>query len=64
PHNVGCDSQIITHPQILAASGHLKNFHDWLVECRQCRKRYRLDNLISTEQFSAFLSQKDKNNYQ
>ncbi|CAG8531051.1 7028_t:CDS:2 [Cetraspora pellucida] len=64
PHNVGCDSQIITHPQILAASGHLKNFHDWLVECRQCRKRYRLDNLISSEQFSVFLSQKDKNNYQ
>ncbi|CFW92929.1 Glycine--tRNA ligase [endosymbiont DhMRE of Dentiscutata heterogama] len=64
PHNVGCDSQIITHPQVLAASGHLKNFHDWLVECRQCRKRYRLDNLISTEQFLAFLSQKDKNNYQ
>ena len=28
PHNVSCDSQIITHPQVLEASGHLKNFHD------------------------------------
>ena len=28
PYNVGCDSQIITHPQVLQASGHQKNFHD------------------------------------
>ena len=63
PHNVSCDSQIITHPQVLEASGHLKNFHDWLVECRQCRKRYRLDNLISSEEFAAFLESEEKSNY-
>jgi glycyl-tRNA synthetase len=63
PYNMGCDSQIITHPQVLAASGHLKNFHDWLVECCSCRKRYRLDNLISAEEFTTFLEKEDKSNY-
>ena len=63
PYNVGCDSQVITHPQVLEASGHRKNFHDWLVECRQCHKRYRLDNLIGGKEFAIFLEKKDKNNY-
>jgi len=53
---VGSDSSIITHPQVLAASGHLKNFHDWLVECLNCRKRYRFDKLISEEDYAAFLN--------
>ncbi|CAI2162207.1 12443_t:CDS:2 [Funneliformis geosporum] len=56
--------QIITHPQVLEASGHLKNFHDWLIECRVCQKRYRLDNLIDTNEFLNFLEKEDKNNYQ
>ncbi|MCE8163341.1 MAG: glycine--tRNA ligase [Candidatus Moeniiplasma glomeromycotorum] len=47
PYNVGSDSAIITHPQILEASGHLKNFNDWLVECRGCQKRYRVEELLS-----------------
>ena len=33
------------------------------MECRQCRKRYRLDNLIRVEEFAAFLEKGDKNNY-
>jgi glycyl-tRNA synthetase len=28
PYNLGSDSCLITHPQVLTASGHLKNFHD------------------------------------
>ncbi|MCE8167779.1 MAG: glycine--tRNA ligase [Candidatus Moeniiplasma glomeromycotorum] len=63
PYNVGSDSCLITHPQVLTASGHLKNFHDWLVECKNCQKRYRLDNLISQEEFTIFLTQSEKNNY-
>jgi len=63
PYNVGCDSLITTHPQVLVASGHQKNFHDWLVECLICQKRYRLDNLISSEEFNSFLQQKNKENY-
>lgn len=62
-YNIGCDSQIITHPQVLEASGHRQNFHDWMVECLTCQKRYRLDKLISTEEFNTFLGLKDKENY-
>ncbi|RHZ35579.1 glycine--tRNA ligase [endosymbiont GvMRE of Glomus versiforme] len=63
PYNIGSDSCIITHPLVLKASGHLKNFHDWLVECHSCRKRHRLDNLISAEEFTAFLEKENKSNY-
>lgn len=40
---VGLDSAIITHPGVWEASGHLKNFHDPLVDCRKCRGRFRAD---------------------
>ncbi|CAG8483158.1 23584_t:CDS:2 [Gigaspora margarita] len=63
PYNVGCDSLLITHPRILEASGHQKNFHDWLVECNNCRKRQRLDHLLDTEGFYSFLSQENKNSF-
>ena len=63
PYNVGCDSLITTHPQVLVASEHKKNFHDWLVECFTCQKRYRLDNLLSPEEFNSFLQQENKLNY-
>lgn len=63
PYNVGCNSLIITHPRVLAASGHQKNFHDWLVECKTCQKRYRLDNLINEEEFAFFLQEEKKENY-
>ncbi|KLL03418.1 MAG: glycyl-tRNA synthetase [Mycoplasmataceae bacterium CE_OT135] len=63
PHNVSSDSLILTHPQVLAASGHLKNFYDWLTECLNCQKRHRLDNLISAKEFAAFLVQEDKQNF-
>ena len=33
------------------------------MECRPCRKRYRLDNLISTEEFATFLEKKEKSSY-
>lgn len=61
PYNVGCDSLILTHPRVLEVSGHLKNFHDWLVECLNCQKRYRLDNLLSPAEFASFLEQKPLN---
>ncbi len=63
PYNVACDSLIITHPKVLAASGHQKNFHDWLTECRNCQKRYRLDNIISPNEFADFLEKEDKSSY-
>jgi glycyl-tRNA synthetase len=63
PYNVGSDSLILTHPEVLKSSGHLKNFHDWLIECSSCKKRYRLDNLISAEQFTSFLVKEDKQGF-
>jgi glycyl-tRNA synthetase len=42
---VGLDAAILSPPAIWEASGHLKNFTDPLVDCRQCRERFRLDHL-------------------
>lgn len=55
PNNISCDSSILTSSKVLESSGHLKNFHDWLVECLICQKRYRLDNLLTAEEFTNFL---------
>src|ERR1700716_3766861 len=42
---VGLDGAILMHPRVWEASGHVENFTDPLVECRNCRKRFRLDEL-------------------
>ena len=42
---VGLDASIIMHPQVWVASGHVEQFHDMLVDCKDCRKRYREDHL-------------------
>jgi glycyl-tRNA synthetase len=42
---VGLDASILSPPAVWEASGHLKNFTDPLVDCRQCKERHRLDKL-------------------
>ena len=42
---VGLDASIITHPEVWVASGHVEQFHDILVDCKECRKRFRQDHL-------------------
>jgi glycyl-tRNA synthetase len=42
---VGLDAAIIMHPRVWEASGHVENFTDPLVECGNCRKRFRIDEL-------------------
>lgn len=42
---VGLESTIIMHPKVWEASGHLKNFTDPLVECKNCHQRFRADQL-------------------
>ena len=42
---VGVDTAIITHSDIWKSSGHLKNFHDPLVDCKECRSRFRQDHI-------------------
>jgi len=42
---VGMDTSILMHPRIWEASGHLREFSDPLVECKQCHLRWRADHL-------------------
>ena len=43
---VGLDSAILMHPRAWEASGHVANFSDPLVECRECNQRFREDQLL------------------
>jgi glycyl-tRNA synthetase len=45
---VGLDSAIVMPSSVWAASGHLTLFNDPLVDCLQCRRRYRADDIDST----------------
>jgi len=40
----GIDAAILMHPRVWEASGHVGGFVDPLVECRNCRKRFRADD--------------------
>ena len=42
------DCGIIMNPKVWEASGHAKSFSDPQVDCKECKKRYRADNLISS----------------
>jgi glycyl-tRNA synthetase len=46
---VGLDAAILSPPAVWEASGHLANFTDPLVDCRECRARHRLDKLADPE---------------
>jgi len=45
-HNVGLDSAILMNPKAWQASGHLSNFSDPLIDCKECKTRHRADKLI------------------
>ncbi|MGI8751095.1 MAG: glycine--tRNA ligase [Acidimicrobiales bacterium] len=45
PDVVGLDAAILSSPKVWAASGHLANFTDPLVDCRTCKERWRADHL-------------------
>ncbi len=42
---VGLEASILTTPKIWEASGHLANFTDPLVDCRNCKERWREDQI-------------------
>ncbi|HKF85916.1 MAG TPA: hypothetical protein VKB30_09030, partial [Candidatus Limnocylindrales bacterium] len=50
---VGLDAGILMHPQVWVTSGHVGSFSDPLVECANCGRRYRLDELPGAESLSA-----------
>ena len=42
---VGMDAAILMHAAVWAASGHKKHFHDPLIDCRNCKSRFRADQV-------------------
>lgn len=41
------DAAILMHPKVWEASGHVGSFSDPLADCRECKTRHRIDNLIN-----------------
>ncbi len=42
---VGLDAAVLSSPRIWEASGHLQNFSDPMVDCRNCKERWRADQI-------------------
>jgi glycyl-tRNA synthetase len=40
----GLDAAILMHPRVWEASGHVAGFSDPLIECKNCKRRFRADN--------------------
>lgn len=66
----GVDAAILMNPKVWQASGHLASFADPLMDCKECKARFRADNLIkewskgevdpdtmSTEQLENFIKE-------
>ena len=43
---VGIDGPILLHPRLWEASGHTTGFNDAMVDCKECKKRFRADHLV------------------
>lgn len=46
PYNVGLDAAILMNPKTWVASGHVGNFNDPMIDCKQCKARHRVDKMI------------------
>jgi glycyl-tRNA synthetase len=42
---VGLDAAILMHPRVWEASGHVATFNDPLVDCKNCKGRFRADHV-------------------
>ena len=45
-HNVGLDCAILMNSKVWEASGHVSKFSDPLIDCKNCKSRFRADSLI------------------
>ncbi len=43
---VGIDGPILLHPKLWEASGHTTGFNDSMVDCKDCKKRFRADHIV------------------
>jgi len=50
---VGLDSSIIANPTTWVASGHVANFHDPMVDCRLCKRRFRAGQIDADDRCPA-----------
>ena len=41
------DADILMHPEVWKASGHIDSFSDPLIDCKECKMRVRADNLVN-----------------
>jgi glycyl-tRNA synthetase len=41
----GLDAAILMNPEVWKASGHVSSFADMMVDCKDCKKRFRIDKL-------------------
>ena len=47
PNAYELDADILMHPRVWEASGHVSSFSDPLIDCKECKTRHRVDNLIN-----------------
>jgi glycyl-tRNA synthetase len=45
----GIDAAILMHPKVWEASGHVENFTDPMVDCKECKARFREDSIDECE---------------
>ncbi|MCF6238641.1 MAG: glycine--tRNA ligase [Candidatus Marinimicrobia bacterium] len=45
---VGMDAAIMMHPKVWEASGHVESFTDPMVDCKECKSRFRSDHIDLT----------------
>jgi len=67
PYNVGLDSAILMNPEVWVASGHVGGFSDPLMDCKECKARFRADKLVEdhmTEQGVEYASADGMNELQ
>jgi glycyl-tRNA synthetase len=51
-YNVGLDSAILMNSKVWEASGHLGGFSDPLIDCKECKSRFRADKIIEEFAFN------------
>ncbi|GGE53777.1 glycine--tRNA ligase [Pullulanibacillus camelliae] len=49
PYNVGLDAAILMNPKTWEASGHISNFNDPMMDCKECKSRHRADKLLESQ---------------
>lgn len=49
PYNTGIQSAILMNPAVWVASGHIGGFSDPLMDCKECKARFRADQLIESQ---------------